>query len=117
MAWLLSVDLKPLADGARQIGVAVRTAEVDEGDDGVERCTQRFAVDQSIAVGQGVMVAKAADGAHQVAVDERQAIVWVKPTPVAEVEYRAWTHDGKLRQSSYKGLREADENAEIYEVD
>jgi bifunctional non-homologous end joining protein LigD len=35
----------------------------------------------------------------------------VKPTMVAEVEYRAWTHDGKLRQSSYKGLREPEENA------
>ncbi|OWK26569.1 hypothetical protein AJ87_05795 [Rhizobium yanglingense] len=63
-----------MADGARQIGVAVRTAEVDEGDDGVERCTQRFAVDQSTAIAQGGMVAKTADGAHQVAVDERQAI-------------------------------------------
>jgi bifunctional non-homologous end joining protein LigD len=41
----------------------------------------------------------------------RKYIVWVKPTLVAEVEYRAWTHDGKLRQSSYKGLREPEENA------
>ncbi|TVZ63803.1 LOW QUALITY PROTEIN: bifunctional non-homologous end joining protein LigD [Rhizobium mongolense USDA 1844] len=47
----------------------------------------------------------------------RKYIVWVKPTLVAEVEYRAWTHDGKLRQSSYKGLREADENVEIYEIE
>ncbi|ULJ74405.1 ATP-dependent DNA ligase [Rhizobium gallicum] len=47
----------------------------------------------------------------------RKYIVWVKPTMVAEVEYRAWTRDGKLRQSSYKGLRDAEENAGIYEVE
>ncbi|MBB4274184.1 ATP-dependent DNA ligase [Rhizobium mongolense] len=47
----------------------------------------------------------------------RRKYIWVKPTQVAEVEYRAWTHDGKLRQSSYKGLREADENSEIYQIE
>ncbi|MBB4277009.1 non-homologous end-joining DNA ligase [Rhizobium mongolense] len=47
----------------------------------------------------------------------RKYIVWVKPTLVAEVEYRAWTRDGKLRQSSYKGLRDPDENAAIYEIE
>ncbi|MFA1676047.1 ATP-dependent DNA ligase [Rhizobium mongolense] len=46
-----------------------------------------------------------------------QNIVWVKPTLVAEVEYRAWTHDGKLRQSSYKGWRDPEENAGIYEIE
>ena len=32
--------------------------------------------------------------------------VFVRPELVAEIEYRAWTHDGKLRHASYKGLRE-----------
>ncbi|TDW35767.1 ATP dependent DNA ligase-like protein [Rhizobium azibense] len=44
-------------------------------------------------------------------------IVWVKPKLVAEVEYRASTHDGKLRHSSHKGLREPEENAGIYEIE
>jgi bifunctional non-homologous end joining protein LigD len=41
----------------------------------------------------------------------------VQPTLVAEIEYRAWTHDGKLRHASYKGLREVQDNAAVYEVE
>ncbi|WP_315858263.1 hypothetical protein [Rhizobium leguminosarum] len=36
---------------------------------------------------------------------------------VAEVECRAWTDDGKLRHASYKGLREVQDHASIYEMD
>ncbi len=32
--------------------------------------------------------------------------VWVRPDLVAEVEFRAWTSDGILRQASFQGLRE-----------
>ena len=32
--------------------------------------------------------------------------VWVKPELVAEVEFRAWTDSGILRQASFQGLRE-----------
>ncbi|MDP9809336.1 bifunctional non-homologous end joining protein LigD [Rhizobium tibeticum] len=42
--------------------------------------------------------------------------VYVRPKLVAEVEYRAWTHDGKLRHASYKGLREMQDNAAVYEM-
>ncbi|OWO94528.1 ATP-dependent DNA ligase [Rhizobium esperanzae] len=47
----------------------------------------------------------------------RKNLIWIKPTLVAEIEYRAWTHDGKLRHPSYKGLREQQDNAEIYELE
>jgi bifunctional non-homologous end joining protein LigD len=33
-------------------------------------------------------------------------VVWVEPRLVAEVEFSEWTHDGHVRQPSYKGLRE-----------
>jgi bifunctional non-homologous end joining protein LigD len=33
-------------------------------------------------------------------------VVWVEPKLVAEVEFSEWTHDGRVRQPSYKGLRE-----------
>jgi bifunctional non-homologous end joining protein LigD len=33
-------------------------------------------------------------------------VVWVEPKLVAEVEFSEWTHDGHVRQPSYKGLRE-----------
>jgi bifunctional non-homologous end joining protein LigD len=36
----------------------------------------------------------------------RDAIVWVEPKLVAEVEFVEWTHDGRLRAPSYQGLRE-----------
>ena len=38
-------------------------------------------------------------------------VVWVEPELVAEVEFVEWTHDGRLRAPSYKGLRE-DKDAE-----
>ncbi|PDV89954.1 ATP-dependent DNA ligase [Rhizobium sp. H4] len=47
----------------------------------------------------------------------RKNLIWIKPKLVAEIEYRAWTHDGKLRHASYKGLRDAADNAAVYEVE
>lgn len=44
-------------------------------------------------------------------------IVWVEPTLIAEIEFRAWTTDGKLRHPSYKGLRERQDNADVFRVD
>ncbi|TCM62363.1 ATP dependent DNA ligase-like protein [Rhizobium sp. BK068] len=46
----------------------------------------------------------------------RKDLVWVQPTLIAEIEYRAWTHDGKLRHASYKGLREVQDNATVHEI-
>jgi bifunctional non-homologous end joining protein LigD len=31
---------------------------------------------------------------------------WIEPVLVAEVAFRGWTHDGMVRQGSFKGLRE-----------
>ena len=33
-------------------------------------------------------------------------IVWVEPRLIAEVEFSEWTHDNRVRQPSYKGLRD-----------
>lgn len=43
-------------------------------------------------------------------------IVWVEPTLIAEIEFRAWTGDGKLRHASYKGLRDRQDNADVYRL-
>jgi len=40
-------------------------------------------------------------------------IVWVTPKLVCEVEFAEWTHDGRLRAPSYKGLREDKTPAEV----
>jgi bifunctional non-homologous end joining protein LigD len=40
-------------------------------------------------------------------------VVWVEPKLVAEVEFVEWTHDGRLRAPSYKGLREDKEATEV----
>lgn len=50
-----------------------------------------------------------------VAVDKK-GVVFVQPTLIAEIEYRAWTDDRKLRHASYKGLRELQDNAAIYKL-
>ncbi len=47
----------------------------------------------------------------------RRNVVWVQPTLIAEIEYRAWTHDRKLRHASFKGLREVQDNAAVYEIE
>ncbi|WP_412549791.1 hypothetical protein [Sinorhizobium meliloti] len=33
---------------------------------------------------------------------------------VAEVEYRAWTDDWKLRHASFKGIREREDDATVF---
>jgi bifunctional non-homologous end joining protein LigD len=38
--------------------------------------------------------------------ERRKNVIWVKPQVVVETEFRAFTHDGLLRQAAYKGLRE-----------
>jgi bifunctional non-homologous end joining protein LigD len=43
-------------------------------------------------------------------------LVLTTPTLIAEIEYRAWTQDKKLRHASFKGLREQQDNADVYVV-
>ncbi|WP_234836150.1 ATP dependent DNA ligase [Sinorhizobium meliloti] len=47
----------------------------------------------------------------------RKSAVFVEPVLVAEVEYRAWTDDGKLRHASFKGIREREDDVEIYSLE
>lgn len=49
--------------------------------------------------------------------DAGGGVVWVQPTLIAEIEFRAWTADGKLRHASYKGLRARQDNAEVFHLD
>lgn len=44
----------------------------------------------------------------------RKNAVFTEPVLVAEVEYRAWTDEGKLRHASFKGIRERTDEAAIY---
>ena len=44
-------------------------------------------------------------------------VVYARPELVAEIEFRAWTGDGKLRHASFKGLRDASDNASVCEVE
>lgn len=47
----------------------------------------------------------------------KRNVVWLQPVLIAEVEFRAWTTDKKLRHPSYKGLREFQDNADVYRLD
>jgi bifunctional non-homologous end joining protein LigD len=40
-------------------------------------------------------------------------VIWVEPKLVAEVEFAQWTHDGRLRAPSYKGLRDDKDAVEV----
>jgi bifunctional non-homologous end joining protein LigD len=43
-------------------------------------------------------------------------LVFAQPTLIAEIEFRGWTHDGNLRHASYKGLREVQDNAAVFDI-
>ncbi len=48
-------------------------------------------------------------------VGKRKA-VFVPPTIAAEVEFRAWTRDGKLRHPALKRIREASDNDSVFNL-
>lgn len=39
--------------------------------------------------------------------------VWTRPVTVGEVEFRNWTHDGRLRHAAWRGLRPDKEPSEV----
>ncbi|NKL65344.1 ATP-dependent DNA ligase [Rhizobium leguminosarum] len=51
------------------------------------------------------------------AVAGRKGAIFVRPKLIADIEYRAWTDDGKLRHASYKGLRDGADEAMVYELE
>ena len=56
----------------------------------------------------GLLAACCADDARpcEVPREHARAAHWVRPELVVEVEFTEWTRDGRLRQPSYKGLRD-----------
>ncbi|WP_370168718.1 non-homologous end-joining DNA ligase [Sinorhizobium fredii] len=46
---------------------------------------------------------------------KRKGAVFTQPLLVAEVEYRAWTDEGRLRHPSFKGLRGHHDGVEIFD--
>lgn len=47
----------------------------------------------------------------------RKGTRWVTPSLVAEIEFRAWTTDQKLRHASYKGLRDVADADNVLRLD
>ncbi len=41
---------------------------------------------------------------------------WIKPELIAEIAFRGWTEDGKLRHASYKDLRDEADQAVVFEM-
>ncbi len=47
----------------------------------------------------------------------RKGVVWVRPKLAAEIAFRGWTHDQKLRHASYKGVREVADEVKIHRME
>jgi len=47
----------------------------------------------------------------------RTSVVWAEPTIIAEINFRGWTTARKLRHASFKGIREIQDNADVFHVD
>ncbi len=47
---------------------------------------------------------------------KRKGAVFTEPLLVAEIEYFAWTNEGRLRHPSFKGIRERADELAIYEL-
>ena len=43
-------------------------------------------------------------------------VMWVEPALVAEIEFRGWTDDQKLRHASFKGLRDKADEAAVHQL-
>lgn len=48
---------------------------------------------------------------------KRKNAVFTEPLLIAEIEYRAWTDDQKLRHPSFKGVRERADEATVYSLE
>lgn len=47
----------------------------------------------------------------------RKGTRWATPALVAEIEFRGWTTDGKLRHASFKGLREEADADDVFRLE
>lgn len=45
-----------------------------------------------------------------------KGVIFTQPLLAAEIEYRAWTEDGKLRHPSFKGIREKADDVMVFEL-
>lgn len=48
---------------------------------------------------------------------ERKKAIFTAPLLVAEIEFRGWTEDGKLRHASFKGVRERADDATVHSLE
>lgn len=48
--------------------------------------------------------------------ERKRGYRWIVPELIAEIAFRGWTDDSKLRHASYKGLRDSADEASVFEL-
>ncbi|WP_337268836.1 non-homologous end-joining DNA ligase [Oryzifoliimicrobium ureilyticus] len=110
------VGYEPSAVARGGVGSLLLGAYQDDEIVHVGACGTGFGEDEARALKK--MMDRLVTKRPPVVYDGRQKhVVWLEPTLIAEIEYRAWTDDEKLRHASYKGLRDIQDNAEVYRFD
>lgn len=61
-------------------------------------------------------VFRACNGAAAARAIAGTGIVWTKPALAAEITFRGWTHDEKLRHASFKGQRDKADELSVYRL-
>ncbi len=62
-------------------------------------------------------VFRACNGAAAARAIAGKGIVWTKPALAAEINFRGWTHDEKLRHPSFKGQRDKADEVSVYRLE